>query len=62
MGYFNINAEKGKHLKLSEQANFEQENEFLAKKEQPEHRCSDCTQMARDVESRLNRLIIELLK
>ena len=46
MGYFNISAEKGKHQKSSEQPDFEQESEFLTKKEQPEHKCSDCYHLA----------------
>ena len=38
--------DKGTQLKLSEQPDFEQETEFLAKKEQPEHKCSDCYHLA----------------
>ena len=44
--YFNISDDKGTHLKLSEQPDFEQESEFLTKKEQPEHKCSDCYHLA----------------
>ena len=44
--YFNISDDKGTQLKLSEQPDFEQESEFLAKKEQPEHKCSDCYHLA----------------
>ena len=41
--YFNISDDKGTQLRLSEQPDFEQESEFLVKKEQPEHnKCSDC--------------------
>ena len=44
--YFNISDDKGTQLKLSEQPDFEQETEFLAKKEQPEQKCSDCYHLA----------------
>ena len=44
--YFNISDDKGTQLKLSEQPDFEQETEFLAKKEQPEHKGSDCYHLA----------------
>ena len=44
--YFNISDDKGTQLKLSEQPDFEQETEFLAKKEQPEHKRSDCYHLA----------------
>ena len=44
--YFNISDDKGTQLKLSEQPDFEQETEFLVKKEQPEHKCSDCYHLA----------------
>ena len=33
--YFNINDDKGTQLKLSEQPDFEQKTEFLAKKNNP---------------------------
>ena len=42
----NISDDKGTQLKLSEQPDFEQETEFLAKKEQPEQKCSDCYHLA----------------
>ena len=44
--YFNISDNKGTQLKLSEQPDFEQKTEFLTKKEQPEHKCSDCYHLA----------------
>ena len=44
--YFNISDDKGTQLKLSEQPDLEQKSEFLAKKEKPEHRCSDCYHLA----------------
>ena len=44
--YFNISDDKGTQLKLSEQPDFEQETEFLTKKEQPEYKCSDCYHLA----------------
>lgn len=47
--YFNISDDKGTQLKLSEQPDLEQESEFLTKKEQPEHRCSDCYHLAESV-------------
>ncbi|MGN0787500.1 MAG: hypothetical protein ACI4L6_00315, partial [Candidatus Onthoplasma sp.] len=44
--YFNTNDDKSKQLKLKEQPDFEQESEFLTKKEQPEHKGSDCYLLA----------------
>ena len=44
--YFNIGDDKGTQLKLSEQPDLEQESEFLAKKELPEHKCPDCYHLA----------------
>ena len=44
--YFNASDDKGTQLKLSEQPDFEQETEFLTKKEQPEHKGSDCYHLA----------------
>lgn len=44
--YFNISDDKGTQLKLSEQPDFEQETLVSAKKEQPEHKCSDCYHLA----------------
>lgn len=52
--YFNISDDKGTQLKLSEQPDFEQETEFLAKKEQPEHKGSDCYHLAERTKFRLN--------
>ena len=44
--YFNISDDKGTQLKLREQPDFELETEFLTKKEQPEHKGSDCYHLA----------------
>ena len=44
--YFNASDDKGTQLKLSEQPDFEQETDFLTKKEQPEHKGSDCYHLA----------------
>ena len=52
--YFNIGDDKGTQLKLKEQPDFEQEKEFLTKKEQPEQKCSDCYHLADIFQYQLN--------
>ena len=44
--YFNISDDKETRLKLSEQPDYELESEFLTKKEQSKHKCSDCYHLA----------------
>ena len=44
--YFNISDDKGTQLKLKEPTDYEQESEFFVKKEQPEHKGSDCYHLA----------------
>ena len=44
--YFNISDDKGTQLKLNEKPDLEQKSKFLTKKEQPEHKCSDCYHLA----------------
>jgi len=44
--YFNIIDDKGTQLKLNKQLDFEQETLISSKKEQPEHKCSDCYHLA----------------
>ena len=39
-------AERNGYVIVGQYNNFEQKSEFLTKKEQPEHKCSDCYHLA----------------